>query len=93
MFDVDRHDVAGHRIRHYGLFASNVRADNLAIMRALIALSSLLPQVNEAPKSHTPSEEAERCPKCGGPMQVILRFEGACRRRNTPPVTARFDTS
>ena len=92
MFDVDRHDVAGHRIRHYGLFASNVRADNLAIMRALIALSSLLPQVNEAPKSHTPSEEAERCPKCGGPMQVILRFEGACRR-NTPPVTARFDTS
>ena len=82
-----------HRIRHYGLFASNVRAGNLATMRALIALSSLLPQVNEAPKSQTSSEEAERCPKCGGRMHIILRFEGACRRRKTAPAPARFDTS
>jgi hypothetical protein len=82
-----------HRIRHYGLFASTVRAQNLATMRTLIALLSLLPQVNEAPQSQTPSEEAERCPKCGGRMRVILRFEGACRRRKTAPVPARFDTS
>ena len=82
-----------HRIRHYGLFASNVRAQNLAMMRTLIALSSLLPQLNEAPKSPTSSEEAERCPKCGARMHVILRFEGACCRRKTAPVTARFDTS
>lgn len=82
-----------HRIRHYGLFASAARAENLATMRELIALSSLLPQANEAPKSHTPSEEAERCPKCGAPMRVILRFEGVCRRRKMAPATARFDTS
>ena len=47
-----------HRIRHYGLFASNVRAGNLAAMRALIALSSLLPQVNAAPKPDTAGEPA-----------------------------------
>jgi hypothetical protein len=44
-----------HRIRHYGLFASNVRAKT---MRALIALSSLLPQMNVPPKS--PSLQARR---------------------------------
>lgn len=81
-----------HRIRHYGLFASNVRDGNLATMRTLIAFSSLLPQMNEAPKSQTSSEETERCPKCGGRMHVILRFEGACRRRTTP-APVRFDTS
>ena len=82
-----------HRIRHYGLFASTVRAGNLATMRALIALSSLLPQVNKAPTPNAPSEEAECCPKCGGRMHIVLRFEGACRRRKMPFVTARFDTS
>ena len=82
-----------HRIRHYGRFASNVRAENLATMRALIALSSLLPQVNEPPKSQPSSAEAERCPKCGGRMHIILRFEGACRRCKTTPAPVRFDTS
>jgi hypothetical protein len=82
-----------HRIRHYGLFASNVRADNLAIMRVLIALTSLLPQVNEAVKSETPSEPLPRCPHCAGRMLIIERFEGACRRRNAPSASMRFDTS
>jgi hypothetical protein len=82
-----------HRIRHYGLFANNVRAGNLATIRALIALSSLLPQMYEPPKSQPPSEETERCPKCGGRMHIILRFEGACRRRKTTPAPVRFDTS
>jgi len=82
-----------HRIRHYGLFASTVRAQNLVTMRTLIAFSSLLPQVDEAPKSQTPGEEAERCPKCGGRMHIILRFKGACRRRNTVAASTRFDTS
>ena len=82
-----------HRIRHYGLLASNVRADNLAAMRALIALSSLLPQVNAAPKPDTADEPAERCPKCGSRMLVIERFEGACRPRKMPSPPAGFDTS
>jgi hypothetical protein len=82
-----------HRIRHYGLFASNVRAGNLAAMRALIALSALLPQVKAAPKPDSAGEPAERCPKCGGRMLIIERFEGACRARKTPSPARRFDTS
>lgn len=82
-----------HRIRHYGLLASNVRAGNLAAMRALIALSSLLPQVDAAPKPDTVGEPAERCPKCGSRMLVIEHFEGACRPRKTPSPPAGFDTS
>jgi hypothetical protein len=82
-----------HRIRHYGLLASNVRAGNLAVMRALIALSSLLPQVNAAPKPDTVGEPTELCPKCGSRMLVIERFEGACRPRKMPSPPAGFDTS
>jgi hypothetical protein len=82
-----------HRIRHYGLFASNVRAGNLAAMRALIALSSLLPQVDAVPKPDTAGEPAERCPKCGGRMVIVERFEGACRPRKMPFGPSGFDTS
>jgi hypothetical protein len=82
-----------HRIRHYGLFASNVRAGNLATMRALIALSSLLPQVNAAPKLGTAGEPVERCPHCGSRMLIIERFEGACRPPKTPSAATGFDTS
>ncbi len=82
-----------HRIRHYGLLASNVRAANLAVMRTLIALSSLLPQVNAAPKPDTVGEPAELCPKCGSRMLVIERFEGACRPRKMPSPPEGFDTS
>jgi Putative transposase len=70
-----------HLTRHYGLFASNVRAGNLAAMRALIVPSSLLPQANAAPKPETAGEPAERCPKCGGRMLIVERFEGTCRPR------------
>jgi hypothetical protein len=82
-----------HRIRHYGLLASNVRADNLAAMRALIAMSSLLPEVHAAPKPDTAGEPVERCPKCGSRMLVIERFERACRPRKMPSPPAGFDTS
>jgi Putative transposase/Transposase zinc-binding domain len=82
-----------HRIRHYGLFASNVRAGNLATMRALIALSSLLPQPDAAPKPDIPGEPVARCPHCGSLMLIIERFEGACRPRKTPFRPTGFDTS
>jgi Putative transposase/Transposase zinc-binding domain len=82
-----------HRIRHYGGFASNVRAGNLAAMRTLIALSSLLPQVDAAPKPDTAGDPAERCPKCGGRMLIAERFEGACRPRKMRFRPAGFDTS
>jgi hypothetical protein len=82
-----------HRIRHYGLLAANTRADNIAIMRTLLALSSVLPRLNAQIKPDALSEPIERCPQCGGRMAVIERFEGACRRRNTPAAPASFDTS
>jgi hypothetical protein len=82
-----------HRIRHYGLFASNVRAGNLAAMRALIALSSLPPQVNAASKPDTAGEPVERCPHCGGRMLIALRFDGACPPRQAPSAATGFDTS
>jgi hypothetical protein len=82
-----------HRIRHYGLFASNVRAGNLAIVRALIAMTLLLPQVSAAQKLDTPCEPAECCPYCGGRMLVIERFEGACLRRRTRSGATGFDSS
>jgi hypothetical protein len=82
-----------HRIRHYGPFASNARASNLAAMRALIAVSSLLPQLNAAPKPNTAGEPVERCPHCGSRMPIVERFEGACRPRKTPSAATGFDTS
>ena len=47
----------------------------------MIALSSLLPEVNAAQKPSTAGEPAERCPKCGGRMLIIERFQGTCRPR------------
>jgi DNA-directed RNA polymerase subunit RPC12/RpoP len=85
--------AGGHRIRHYGLFASNLRAGNLAMIRTLIAASSLLPQANAAPKPDPAGQPVERCPHCGGRMLIIERFEGACRPRKTPCPAKRFDTS
>jgi len=82
-----------HRIRHYGLFASNVRAGNLATIRALIALSTLLPQPDAAPKPAITGEHVERCPRCGARMLIIERFEGACRPHKTPCRSSGADTS
>jgi hypothetical protein len=87
-----------HRIRHYGLFASAARADNLARARQLLA----------APAPQTPSHDAQAaasdepralshpCPCCGGRMIIIETFErGATPQyRPTGPMTVvRIDTS
>ena len=87
-----------HRIRHYGLFASASRADNLARARQLLA----------APAPQTPSDDAQAaapdepralshpCPCCRGRMIIIETFEpgAAPRHRPTAPLTAiRSDTS
>jgi hypothetical protein len=68
-----------HRIRHYGLFASGVRAQNIARARELLAAST--------PRNQAPSERDDEgdegesrkldqpCPCCGGRMILIERFE------------------
>ena len=40
-----------HRIRHYGLFASGTRADNLSLMRTLLAMAMPLPNATHAGKA------------------------------------------
>jgi hypothetical protein len=87
-----------HRIRHYGLLASGVKADNLATMRKLLAVA-------EAPPGpETANEEcddgrmvlARPCPCCGGRMLVIEIFDAGCSPRHRPappPRMVRIDTS
>jgi hypothetical protein len=84
-----------HRIRHYGLLASGVRADNLATMRILLAMPARVSKKeNAGPGSAAaPNVLAQPCPCCGGRMIVIETFEGSCRRRRPAPARVRIDTS
>ena len=65
-----------HRIRHYGLLASGVKARNLAKLRDLLSV------VMPAPPEPQPSAAIDvgdvlptACPCCGARMFVIQRFE------------------
>ena len=66
-----------HRIRHYGLFASATRADNIARARELLAVA---PPKMSRPRPR-PTTDPPSCPCCGGRMIVIETFE----RGATPP--------
>jgi hypothetical protein len=87
-----------HRIRHYGLFASGTRADNVARARELLAVpkarndtaSTICADASEPqPLSHP-------CPCCGGRMIIIEIFERGGSPRYRPaasPIVIRIDTS
>jgi hypothetical protein len=86
-----------HRIRHYGLLASN-RAANIARARELLAVS--LP-VSE-PQTDTPCEPDQPrmlprpCPCCGGRMIIIETFARGDEPKHHPtpvPAPIRIDTS
>ena len=80
-----------HRIRHYGLLAKGVCADNIARVRELlVAVNSQSEPTRAAADSSKPS-----CPCCGGRMIIIEVFErGATpRHRPTAPTSIRIDTS
>jgi Putative transposase/Transposase zinc-binding domain len=66
-----------HRIRHYGLFASGTRADNIARARELLAVPQ--PRTDAASACNTDASEPQTlshpCPCCGGRMIVIETFE------------------
>jgi hypothetical protein len=84
-----------HRIRHYGLFASAVRAQNIERARQLLAAPSAAHQhsrtdVDDGAES---AVAAHRCPCCGGRMIVIERFDGARPARSPSPTRIRIDTS
>ena len=81
-----------HRIRHYGLFASGTRADNIARARELLAVSNS--QAEPTGAAVDPGKPT--CPCCGGRMIIIEVFErGATPRyRPTgPTIVIRIDTS
>ncbi len=87
-----------HRIRHYGLFASASRADNIARARELLAAPAPQAQADDpdALDADEPRTLSQPCPCCGGRMIVIETFERGCSPRHQPkaPIMAnRIDTS
>jgi hypothetical protein len=84
-----------HRIRHCGLLASGVCAENLATMRILLAMAAPASKRKDAGKADALAAAApvHLCPCCGSRMHIIETFEGSCRRRRPAPVPAGSDTS
>jgi hypothetical protein len=81
-----------HRIRHYGLLASGVKADNLALARKLLATAPPAPE----PAACQPPTALKPCPCCGSAMRIIEVFEAgepARHRSTTIPAAIRIDTS
>jgi hypothetical protein len=81
-----------HRIRHYGLFAKNFCADNIARARELLAA----PNHNNEPADAAANHNEPACPCCGGRMIIIEVFTRGATPRHQPtgPITAvRIDTS
>ena len=85
-----------HRIRHYGLFASGSRAQNIARVRELLAAPKNQgePIKADATDPNEPPTLSNPCPCCGGRMIVIETFErGATPRHRPTGSTIRVDTS
>jgi hypothetical protein len=81
-----------HRIRHYGQFAKDSCADDIARARQLLAVAK--PEDEPTASATDPSKST--CPCCGGRMLVIEVFaRGATpRHRPTAPTTViRRDSS
>ncbi len=75
-----------HRIRHYGLLAGAMRADNIERARQLLAAAEGAPQPSR--EADNPAEDvspARRCPCCGGRMIVVETFEGPRPWRSPSP--------
>ncbi|MFM1936996.1 MAG: hypothetical protein RI990_1955 [Planctomycetota bacterium] len=84
-----------HRIRHYGLLAGGVKAENLAKMRELLdVVPASPPDPHAANASDTADVLPAPCPCCGGRMRIIEVFEAGCEpRHRAAPNIVRIDTS
>ena len=87
-----------HRIRHYGLFASGKRADNIARARQLLAVPILPIDAIKAASTdaNEPQTPKHPCPCCGGRMIIIETFQRGCSPRyrpTAPTIAIRIDTS
>ena len=84
-----------HRIRHYGLFASAVRACNIENARRLLAATETSPGSSRA-ETDSEAETASpvrRCPCCGGRMIIVETFDATRPARSPSPSQIRIDTS
>jgi hypothetical protein len=87
-----------HRIRHYGLFANDNRAANVARARKLLAVPSPSkePETPEATTADEPRVLPRPCPCCGGRMIIIETFARGDEPSHHPtpvPAAIRIDTS
>jgi Putative transposase/Transposase zinc-binding domain len=83
-----------HRIRHYGLLASGVKADNLALARKLLDVAA--PASEPGDTASEPITPLESCPCCGSAMRIIEVFKAGQSPRHRPtamPAAVRIDTS
>jgi hypothetical protein len=81
-------------IRHYGLLASGVKADNLVLARKLLDVAPPAPEPEDI--AAEPAMPVEPCPSCGSAMRIIEVFKAGERPRHTPtamPAAIRIDTS
>jgi hypothetical protein len=88
--------VGGSGIRHYGLFASIVRAQNIERARHLLAAPEASPAETDRDTEDRDAEgpsPSRRCPCCGGQMIIVETFEGVRPARSSEPTRIRIDTS
>jgi len=87
-----------HRIRHYGLFASGTRTDNIARARRLLDVPAAQPEAGDTncAEANEPKPLSHPCPCCGGRMIVIETFQRGSSPRYRPATSTaviRIDTS
>jgi hypothetical protein len=85
-----------HRIRHYGLFGSATRADNIARARRLLDVPAAQPEAADSNCAQTNEPLAHPCPCCGGRMVIIEIFQRGFSPRYHPaasPAVIRIGTS
>jgi hypothetical protein len=83
-----------HRIRHYGLLASGVKADNLVRARKLLDVAPPAPEPDNI--AAEPPTLLKPCPCCGSAMRIIEVFKAGEPARHRPaamPAAIRIDTS
>ena len=73
------------RIRNFGFLANRKRATLLPLCFQLLG-SEQQPQAEQHASSTEDASDLWRCPKCGGPMQVIERLTPAEIQLRSPPV-------
>jgi len=83
------------RLRHYGLFASANRADDIALGRRLPDVPhTAAPSANSDDTDRgSEDEEPNICPCCGGRMVIVQFFDPGSKPPLRPTASLRLDSS